>query len=203
MKRIIAFTLLVVMILSLAACKESAKTYDLGNSDRARGFHTKYLSMVEKFGEGKVSDGKLCGVAVVRFFDFTGDGEYEMVLGYSSEKGKEVDSVAVYGFDMGLADLLEEKITSADKDGACMWVYTDSADISYLVKGEDLYSHREYHYYQKYDSEGKPLFDFAKAFETEGKDLDGEYEKISLSTGDFEAVMAESQNAVKNMENQK
>lgn len=203
MKKYIAILLLAIMVLSLAACSDSAKTYNLGNSDRARGFHTKYTSMVEKYGEGKVADGKLCGVALVRFFDFTGDGELEMVIGYSSEKDAEVDTMAVYGFDMGLADLLNEKITSADSEGLCMWFYTDSADISYLVKGEDLDSARSYHYYQKNDSEGKPLFDFAEAFTTDGKDLSGEYEKISLKSGDFEAALAESENVVKNMERQK
>lgn len=203
MKKIIAFALAALMILSLAACKDSAKTYDLGNSDRARGFYTKYTSMVEKHGEGKREDGNLCGVAVVRFYDFTGDGEVEMVLGYSSEKDGKVDTMAVYGFDMGLADLLDEKIISADKDGACMWFYTDAADLCYLVKGENLDASRTYEYFQKNDSEGKPLFKFAAAFTTEGEDLSGKYEKISLTSGDFEAIIAETENAVKNMENQK
>ncbi len=203
MKKIIAFALAALVVLSFAACKGSAKTYDLGNSDRARGFYVKYTSMVEKFGEGKVTDGKLSGVAVARFFDFTGDGEYEMVLGYSSEKDGEVDTMAVYGFDMGLAVLLEEKIISADNNGACMWFYTDSADLCYIVKGEDLETARSYEYFQKNDSQGKPLFKFAEAFKTEGEDLSGKYDRISLTTGDFEAVLAETENAVKNMEDQK
>ena len=206
MKKFLAILLVLVFALSFAACA-AKKTIDIGNADRARVFYSKYCDYVEKYGEGKEIDGDLYGVAVVRLMDFTGDAAPELLMAYSSEKDAKVDSVMVCGFDMGYAELLNEKITSKPYEGAeglSLWLYTDSRDLSYIIKGEDLSVGCSYHTYQQADEDGKPLYDFAEAFATEGKDLSGTYDKIELSNCDNWKEISESNDvALSSMEAQK
>lgn len=203
MKKLLSTLVLIAMVFALAACSNTTKTYDLENSDRARGFYNKYQHYVEQYGEGKEVNGALCGVAIVRLLDFTGDGSFEMLLGYSSQKDGIVDSVAVFGFDMGLAEILNEKISTSTADGVCIWTYTDSFDNSYIIKGEDLSVERSYQSFMKTDSEGNPIYKFAEAFSTKGEDLSGEYDRIYVTSGDFKSVLSETDNVVKSIESQK
>ncbi|MBQ8795951.1 MAG: hypothetical protein IJZ54_05970 [Clostridia bacterium] len=205
MKRIVALLLTVFCVIGLCACNSGAnKRYDLGNSDRAMAFYDTYQSYVEKYGEAQALENALCGAAVVRLLDFTGDSQYEMLIAYSSEKGKEVDRVMVCGFDMGLADLLDEEITSKDSGVASLWIYTDSSGLSYLVKGDELSKNRTYLTYQQADKEGKPLYQFAEAFSTEGTDLGGTYEKINLTGNtDTEAVFETNEAVITSLKNQR
>lgn len=207
MKRIVALLLALICVCGLCACNSGKTRYNLGNEDRAKAFYDTYQNYVEKYGEAQAVQNALCGAAVVRLLDFTGDGEYEMLIAYSSEKDKNVDRLMVCGFDMGFAELLDEEITSKsskDSEGNCLWVYTDSSGLSYLVKGEDLSANRSYLTYQQADKEGKPLYQFAEAFSTEGTDLGGTYEKIQLTGNtDTEAVFEINEAVVSSMKNQK
>ncbi|MBQ7386023.1 MAG: hypothetical protein IJW04_05910 [Ruminococcus sp.] len=206
MKKFLALALVLVLALSVTACSKHTRSYDIGNADRARVFFEKYNSMVEKYGEGKSVDGTLYGAAVVRLYDFTGDGYPEMLLAYSSEKDKQVDSVMVCGFDMGYAEIYNEKITSKESKDAkseTLWAYTDAGNLSYLVIGEDLSAERSYQTFIKADIEGKASYAFAEAFSTDGKDLNGTYEIFDIMGADFKAIDAENQNVLNALETQK
>ncbi len=206
MKKFISILLLLVVILSLVACSKVGRSYNIGNADRARVFYNTYNSYVEKYGEAKEQGGALCGAAVVRLYDFTGDGSPEMLIAYSSEKDGKVDSVMVCGFDMGYAELYNEKITSkaaADAKGNALWVYTDSSDLSYFVLGEDLSASRSYTTYQQADAEGKALYAFAEAFSTDGKELGGTYEKFDLTGVESDAIFTENENVIDALKSQK
>lgn len=208
MKKFLSVALIIACVLSLVACSRSNKeSYNLGNADRARIFYNTYNDYVEKYGEGKDVQGSLCGTAVVRLMDFTGDGVLEMLIAYSSEKDGKVDRVMVCGFDMGFAEILNEEITSkatADAETNTLWLYTDSSGLSYIIKGEDLSASRSYLTYQQADAEGKPLYAFAEAFDTDGTDLSGTYEKIDLTgNSDSKAVFEKNENVVDALESQK
>lgn len=206
MKKLLSVVIVMVLVLSLCACSGNNKSYNLGGADRARAFYETYSKYVSEYGEAKADNGTLHGAAVVRLYDFTGDSTPEMLIAYSSEKNGKVDSVMVFGFDMGLAEIYNEKITSkASKDAAdaSLWVYTDSSGLSYLVLGDDMSASRSYTTYKIADSEGKPLYAFVEAFETDGNDLGGVYEKFDVSGADFEAISAENKNVLDAMESQK
>lgn len=208
MKKFISLMLILLCALSFAACSGKAQeSYSLGNADRARVFYNTYNSYVGKYGEGKDAEGSLTGAAIVRLMDFTGDGNPEMLIAYSSEKDGKVDSVMVCGFDMGYAELLNEKITSkssASAEGNCLWLYTDSSGLSYIVMGEDLSLSRSYTCYQQAGADGKALYKFAEAFTADGMDLSGTYEKIELSgNSDTNKVFKTNKNVVAALESQK
>ncbi len=206
MKKFLALALVLIFALSLTACSKDMRSYDIGNADRARVFFEKYNSMVEKYGEGKSVDGTLYGTALVRLYDFTGDGAPEMLVAYSSEKDQKVDSVMVCGFDMGYAEIYNEKITSKESEEAkseTLWTYTDAGDLSYLVIGEDLSSERSYQTFIKADNDGKANYAFAEAFSTDGKDLSGTYERFDIMGADFKTIDAENQNVINALKTQK
>lgn len=186
MKKLIALILVVLCVVPFAACNASdtsGNSYDLGNADRARVFYETYEKFVEKYGEGKVVDGKLCGTAAVRLFDFTNDGSLEMLIAYSSQKDSVVDSIMVCGFDLGFAELYREKInakTTADSADGVVCIYTDG-NINYIVSGEDLSESRSYATYKKTDNDGNKYYCFMEAFKGNGDDLSGTYEKIEIA----------------------
>lgn len=186
MKKFIALLLIILCVVPFAACngaEGSGTTYDLANADRARVFYETYEKFVEKYGEGKVVDGKLCGAAVVRLFDFTDDGSLEMLIGYSSQKDSVVDSIMICGFDLGFAELYREKInakTKADSKDGVICIYTDG-NINYIVSGEDLSESRSYATYKKTDNDGNKYYRFVEAFKGNGEDLSGTYEKIEIA----------------------
>ena len=186
MKKFIALLLIILCVVPFAACngaEGSDTTYDLANADRARVFYETYEKFVEKYGEGKVVDGKLCGAAVVRLFDFTDDGSLEMLIGYSSQKDSAVDSIMICGFDLGFAELYREKInakTTADSKDGVICIYTDG-NINYIVSGEDLSESRSYATYKKTDNDGNKYYRFMEAFKGNGEDLSGTYEKIEIA----------------------
>lgn len=206
MKKLISALLLLLITVPLVACNNGGRSYNIGNADRARVFYNTYNSFVEKYGEAKENDGTLCGTAVVRLYDFTGDGGLEMLIAYSSEKGGKVDSVMVCGFDMGYAELYNEKITSkasADAKDSTIWIYTDSSGLSYLVLGDDLSQSRSFNTYRQADSDGKALYKFAEAFSTDSKDLSGTYEKIDITSTDLSDIFDENENVIEALKTQK
>lgn len=206
MKKFLAIALVLVFALSFAACSDDKRSYNLGNADRARVFYNTYNDYVEKYGEAKQEEGELRGVAAVRLYDFTGDGSPEMLIAYSSEKDGKTDSVMVCGFDMGFAEIYNEKITSkvaSNAKDSTLWVYTDSGDLSYIVLGEDLSAERSYNTYRKANSDGKELYAFAEAFTTDGKDLNGVYERFDLIGADFEEICDENENVIDALQSQK
>lgn len=203
MKRFFAVFCVLVLVLALSACSDKAKSYDIGNADRARVFFNKYNSMVEEYGEGRSVDGTLHGTAVARLYDFTGDGYPELLFAYSSLKDGVVDSVKICAFDMGYAEIYNEKITTVSEEGLSLWIYTDSSGRNYVITGEDLSVSRSYLSYQKTDAQGNPLYAFAEAFDTDGKDLSGVYEKFPVKGADFKAIDAENQNVLNALETQK
>ncbi len=208
MKKILALFLIFVLALSVAACSSSgSERYDIGNADRARVFYNTYTDFVNTYGEGKEVNGNLCGTAVVRLKDFTGDGYPEMLIAYSDEKDGEVNRVKVWGFDMGLAEIFDREITSKSsksQEGECLWIYTDVSGLSYLVLGDDLSTERSYEYFQQADKNGKDLYEFAQAFSTDGTDLGGSYEKIELKGNtDSEAIFKTNKGVVSAMKAQK
>ncbi|MBR3988440.1 MAG: hypothetical protein IKK10_03955 [Clostridia bacterium] len=204
MKKFAALILVLMLALSLVACSKDT-VYDLGNPDRARVFYNTYNKYVENYGQGKVADGKLCGTAAVRLYDFTGDSYPEMLIVYSSEKDKAADSVVIFGFDMGLAEIYNEKITSkaTASGGETLWVYTGDNNLSYIVAGEDLSASRSYLTYQKADAEGKPLYGFAEVFKTDGTDSEGTYEKFDVMCENFKDIESENKNVLNALETQK
>ncbi len=205
MKKFLFLSLAVIMILSFSACGgNGSEKYDIGNADRARIFYDTYESFVETYGEAKAENGTLYGTAAVRLDDFTGDGYPELLMVYSSEKDGKVDRVVVGSFDMGYGELYNEEITSKANGVPSLWIYTDSADQSYLVMGEDLTKECVYLNYQQADKEGKPLYKFAEAFTTVGDTLSGEYEKINLTENDdAQAVVDKNKGVVNAMKSQK
>lgn len=203
MKKFLILCLAVVMTLTVTACNDKEK-YDIGNADRARVFYNTYLDFVENYGEAKAENGTLYGTAAVRLDDFTGDGYPEILMVYSSEKNGKADRVAVGCFDMGYGEIYNEEITSKANGVPSLWIYTDSADQSYLVIGEDLTKECVYINYQQADKEGKPLYKFAEAFTTEGETLSGEYEKIDLiDNEDAKAVTDKNKGVINAMKSQK
>lgn len=207
MKKFISLALVLVFALSLAACSSSSsESYDLGNGDRARVFYDTYNKYVEEYGEAAVDNGVLKGAAVVRLCDFTGDSIPELLIAFPDEKDGGVKRVMVCGFDMGFAELYNEEITSKGgaNDPEALWIYTDSSGLSYLVIGDDLSKSRSYICYQQADSEGKPLYEFAEAFSTDGDDLGGEYEKIKLTDNtDSKAIFEKNKGVIDALESQK
>ena len=205
MKKFLCLTLAVVMILSFSACGgSSSEKYDIGNADRARIFYNTYESFVENYGEPKAKDGTLYGTAAVRLDDFTGDGYPEILMVYSSEKDGKADRVVVGSFDMGYGELYNEEITSKANGVPSLWIYTDSADQSYLVIGDDLTKECVYLNYQQADKDGKPLYKFEEAFTTVGDTLSGEYEKINLTgNNDAQAVLDKNKGVINAMKSQK
>lgn len=205
MKKFFVLALAVVMIMSFTACGGNGKErYDIGNADRARIFYNTYQSFVESYGEAKAQGGTLYGTAAVRLDDFTGDGYPELLMVYSSEKDGKVDRVSVGSFDMGYGEIYNEEITSKVNGVPSLWIYTDSAEQSYLVLGEDLTKECVYLNYQQADREGKPLYKFAEAFTTDGETLSGEYEKINLTENDdAQAVIDKNKGVINAMKSQK
>ena len=201
MKKLFVMILSLTLVLSFAGCAaRNGSAYKLENSDTAKGFYNTYKIYEEKYGKANESSGVLSGTSVVRLYDFTGDGTLEMLIAYSSQKDGKTDSLMICGFDLGTAELYNEKLAEGADE---LWIYTDRADLSYLVLGDDLSKEREYLYYRYTDDKGKPLYKFSEAFTTDGEDLGGTYEKISLTNADSDAVFAENDRVIKSLENQK
>ena len=210
MKKFIALLLILLCAVPFAACNTAGTegdAYDLANADRARVFYDTYESFVEKYGEGKVVDGKLCGTAVVRLFDFTDDGSLEMLIGYSSEKDSVVDSIMICGFDLGFAEIYSEKVsakTTASAEDGVICIYTDERNINYVVNGEDLSSQRTYLTYVKTDSDGNKIYSFVESFNGKGEDLSGSYEKIEIAGHtDAKSVFDANEKVLESLKNQK
>lgn len=209
MKKFLALILVCLALFTFAACspKDEKVHYDLGSADRARAFYNTYESILQDSNQGSEVNGVLHGAAVVRLADFTGDGYPELLMAYSDKADGVVNRLSVWGFDMGLAEIYSEEITSkanADDEYGCVWIYTDVSGISYLVMGEDLSRSRSYLSYQQADLQGKALYAFAEAFSTDGKDLNGTYEKIAVSGNEaFGSITEINEGVISALENQK
>lgn len=213
MKKLFAFLLAMLCVLSLVACDMSgAITYDLENADRARCFNNTYKSLVEKYGEAKFENGKLTGVAVTRLIDFTGDGIYEFYVAYADGTKDYVNKQMVVGFDLGSATLIGkdgrnasqdetpyENITSkasADAQTPCVWLFKDAANRGYIVTGDDLSKSADYITYISTRGNEK-VYSFQVDFtEIDGSEPQGEFEKINLvgiTESEAKAVLAENE----------
>ncbi len=223
MKKILAFILAVMCVLSLAACNGTGKgTYDIGNTDRANYFYNTYNNYVDQYGEAEFKDGKLTGVAVTRLIDFTGDGVYELYMAYADGTEDYVNRQMVVGFDFGAAILigdtpngkttgdemnykyLETKET-ADKEGYSIWLYKDSVNRGYIAVGEDLSKSADYITYIQTRGDEK-IYAFRTEFtEIDGNEPKGEFEKIDvvgLTEDDVNAIFAENEKVVKSIKAQ-
>lgn len=130
MKKILALVFVLLMVVSLGACKKIENTpktdygvQDLGSNDkntnddyiiaitaydRARYFYGEYEKLVKEYGEAKLEGGNLKGVAVVRLLDFIGNGNLNMYVAYADGTQPYVNKQMVYGFDNGGSPILKE-----------------------------------------------------------------------------------------------
>ncbi len=223
MKKILAFVLAVICVLSLAACDMSgAISYDIGNTDRANYFYNTYNEYVDKYGEAKLENGYLKGVAVVRLLDFTGDGVYELYMAYADGTEDYVNRQMVVGFDYGSAVLIGEapygmttgdEVTyaditskaSSDAQTPSIWLYKDNLDRAYIAVGEDLSKSADYITYIQTRNNEK-VYSFQPEFtELDGNEPGGEIEKINLSNlteEDAKSVFAENEKVVNSIKGQ-
>lgn len=222
MKKILAFVLAMMCVLSLVACDMSGSiAYDLGNADRAKCFENTYNNLVEKYGEAKFENGKLTGVAVVRLVDFTGDGIYELYLAYADGTQDYVNKQMVVGFDLGSATLIGkdgrhssqdetpyENITSkasADAQAPSVWLFKDTAGRGYIVTGDDLSKSADYITYITTRG-NEDVYSFQVDFtEIDGNEPQGEFEKINfvdITEDDAKAVMDENKKVIDSISGQ-
>lgn len=220
MKKFIAMLLVIMCVISLAACDLSgAITYDLGNADRANYYNRIYTEMVDKYGEAEMTaddtyGNVLTGVAVVRLIDFTGEGIYELYIAYADGTVPYVNKQLVVGFENGPATLIDEQtefsdeITSkatADAAAPSLWLYKDNYGRAYIVTGEDLSKEAVYNTFIQTRGEEK-VYSFDKEFsEVDGNELAGSYEKINL-TGltkeDADMVFEENEKVINSISGQ-
>lgn len=223
MKKILAFILAVVCVMSLAACDMSgAVSYDIGNADRANYFYDTYNKYVDMYGEAKLENGYLTGVAVVRLLDFTGDGQYELYMAYADGTKDYVNRQMVVGFDYGSAVLIGDtpngmttkdeavyaEITSkasADAQTPSIWLYKDTVNHAYIAIGEDMSKSADYITYIQTRNNEK-IYAFQPEFtELDGNEPEGETEKINLSNlteDDTKSIFAENEKVVNSIKGQ-
>ncbi len=207
MKRFLAIVFALIMVMSVAGCSNRGViTYDIGNVDAATYFNREYDSMVEKYGKAELVGDKLMGVAVVRFLDFTGDGNYELYIAYADGTTDYVNKHKVVGFDRGSATILDEDITSKEKaedETPSIWLYKDATDRGYVVSGDVLTQKADYRTFIRTRNEEAiyafvPEFTIDVASEDEAI-IDGTYEKIRLSgltQEDFDIINEENTKVV-------
>lgn len=213
MKRILALLFALLMVFSLAACKKVENTpktqydsNDLGSNDkggddyvvaitaydRARYFYSEYETLLKKYGEAKLENGNLKGVAVVRLLDFMGNGNLNMYVAYADGSKPYVNKQMVFGFDNGGSVIVgntyvkkeggsvSEDITSlatADAKAPSVWLYTGSTGRGYIVTGDNMTEAPAFNtYFQMY--EGEKAYNFK---EEKGAVSGGTFEKIDLS----------------------
>ncbi len=213
MKRILALLFALLMVFSLAACKkvENAPktqydTNDLSSKDkngdnyivavtaydRARYFYGVYEGLVKKYGEVKLENGNLKGVAVVRLLDFVGNGNLNMYVAYADGTQPYVNKQMVYGFDNGGSEILKEgasittditSLATADAKTPSVWLYTSANDRGYIVSGENMTDAPVFNtYFQMY--QGERCYNFQ---EETASVSGGTFEKIDLANLDEEA----------------
>ncbi len=222
MKKLIAVIMLVLMVVSLAACSSSSSnTPDaIGNKDRAEKFDSNVNEVEDKSGKGiLVNDptlgNVLTGTAVVRVLEFSGDDKPEMYVAYSDGTKPYANKQQIYGFDNGPYEFFNEKknnlelaeITSkssADAKAPCIWLYTDESGRSYLVMGEDLSKEAHYYTYVTTSPDGTEVYDLVEKFTgLNGKVYEGTYEKIELAgitQEQADAIFAKNEEALKLIE---
>lgn len=151
--------------------------------DAAHYYYSEYMRLVDEYGEGRVENGNLVGVAVVRFGDFVGTGNMQMYIAYADGTQNYVNKQAVFGFDNGSAELLSKTgssvsydITSTDDGTPAIWIFVDENNQSYLVTGEDMSKNPQFHQFLK-KVNGNDIFAFCETSEK----LDGTYIKINLT----------------------
>lgn len=201
MKKFLAILFALVFVFSLAACKSvsvvdvPAEAEELRvvadnpdtnatvvSYDGVHYFYQQYQNLLNKYGEAKFADGKLKGVAVVRFADFVGSGTQQMYVAYADGTKDYVNKQAIYLFDNGPGELLSKKgtsitadITSKDDGTPAIWLFkTDSK--AYMVTGDDMSDSVVFHEYVK-SSAGKDIYAFQKTTEK----TEGSYVKINLT----------------------
>lgn len=222
MKKILAFILMVMCVLSLVACDMSGSiSYDLGGADRAKCFSNTYNSLVEKYGEAKFENGKLTGVAAVRLIDFTGDGIYEFYAAYADGTQDYVNKQMVVGFDMGSATLIGKDGRSASQDetpyeniiskesadakAPSVWLFKDAANRGYIVTGEDLSKSADYVTYITTRG-NEDVYSFQVDFtEIDGTEPQGEFEKLSfvdITEADAKKIMDENKKVLDSINGQ-
>lgn len=237
MKKLFAVLFILVMVFSLAACKKvenAPKTeydvQDLGSNDkkldgadaeyvvaitaydRAKFFYSEYDKLVKEYGEAKLQDGNLKGVAVVRLLDFMGKGNLNMYIAYADGTQPYVNKQKVYGFDNGGSVIIGdsyikkegssvgEDITSKATAGGdtAVWLYTDVNQRGYIVTGDDMENSPVFNtFFQMYNGQK------AYTFKEETKDVSGgTFEKIKL-TGltdeEFESINGVTESVVESL----
>ncbi len=189
MKRFLAIVFALIMVMSVAGCSNrGAIVYDIGNADAATYFNREYDSMVEKYGKAELVGDKLTGVAVVRFLDFTGNGNYELYIAYADGTKDYVNRQKVVGFDRGSATILDEEITSKEKaedTAPSIWLYKDATSRGYIVSGDVLTQKADYRTFVRTRNE-EAIYAFVPEFTIDAASedeviIDGTYEKIRLS----------------------
>lgn len=211
MKKILAFLLASLFLISLCACSKKAvseenKDDTLRVSDKyAAGVFSSSIDELEGYsGAGravKTEDGKnkLEGLAVVRILEFNGDKKHELVTIYSDKNDPDTYWMEITGFDAAPANLKfwddSERIkvtskSSEDSEAPCVWFYTEDSGNSYLVFGDDLSKSADYYGYVQMRGD-ESVYKFQHAFtETNGNHREGTYEKIELVGMSDEEVKA-------------
>ena len=162
---------------------DESSGYIVVSYDSVHYFYNEYLRLVEKYGEPKVEDGKLKGVAVVRFGDFVGTGRQQMYVAYADGTKDYVNKQAVYIFDNGPGELINKEgssiksdITSKDDGTPSIWIFKSSSK-AYLVTGDDMSKAPVYHEYITKTESAESVY----AFQETTKETDGSYVKINLT----------------------
>ena len=222
MKKIIALLFALIFVFSLAACKKvtvadvpaeaedlrvvaqiDGKDYQVVSYDAVHNYYEQYQELVKKYGEPKFEDGKLKGVAVVRFGDFVGTGRQQMYVAYADGTKDYVNKQAVYIFDNGPGELIDKEgtsiksdITSKDGSTPSVWIFKSSSK-AYIVTGDDLSKNPVFHEYVR-TSAGKEVYAFQK---TSAKS-DGTLIKINLtglSSDDANKILDVTKDNIKTM----
>ena len=231
MKKFLALLFAVLCLFSVTACREVEEKeelpYDLSQSgvdnknntvvsyDRAKAFYNQYKSLVNQYGAADFDGTNLKGVAVVRLYDFLGNGQLNMYVAYADGTKPYVNKQAVYGFDNGMSKMLErdnsyvkQDITSkatADADAYSIWLYKNSTGRGYIVTGEDMSKSADYSTYIAL-KDGEKFYAFNCEFtKTDNETLSGTYEKIKVSgltEADAEKIFAENKKVIDSMKTQ-